>query len=239
MLRNRIIPARAGFTFAFAGSWLTSQDHPRSRGVYPASPMRTGMTLGSSPLARGLHHRGKVLHVNDWDHPRSRGVYARNGQHDLNGLGSSPLARGLRDGDVDGGVQARIIPARAGFTSSWTWSSHRTSDHPRSRGVYIWWCMLFVSMCGSSPLARGLRVLDVPVPVRAGIIPARAGFTRPHLAQAARRRDHPRSRGVYGGENVGGARVEGSSPLARGLRRRRTDALADFGIIPARAGFTA
>ena len=52
------------------------------------------------------------------------------------------------------------------------------------------------------------------------------------------RRDHPRSRGVYsiisGPLNLGG----GSSPLARGLLRRRRRRLELRGIIPARAGFT-
>ena len=31
----------------------------------------------------------------------------------------------------------------------------------------------------------------------AGIIPARAGFTKPGVTAAQGRRDHPRSRGVY------------------------------------------
>ena len=50
--------------------------------------------------------------------------------------------------------------------------------------------------------------------------------------------DHPRSRGVYA---TGRPPIEGgsgSSPLARGLRPRRTSRLRRFGIIPARAGFT-
>ena len=53
--------------------------------------------------------------------------------------GSSPLARGLLDEDrlpsqVDGG---RIIPARAGFTSSEACDEVLPADHPRSRGVYL------------------------------------------------------------------------------------------------------
>ena len=51
---GRIIPARAGFTFASAAAWLTSRDHPRSRGVYPISFPIAHHPSGSSPLARGL-----------------------------------------------------------------------------------------------------------------------------------------------------------------------------------------
>ena len=50
----RIIPARAGFTPRRSpGAW-PAQDHPRSRGVYPAPTGREAKPPGSSPLARGL-----------------------------------------------------------------------------------------------------------------------------------------------------------------------------------------
>ena len=71
-----------------------------------------------------------------------------------------------------------------------------------------------------------------------GIIPARAGSTERHLVCHQRRRDHPRSRGVYdtwtGSTPDGG----GSSPLARGLRARGIVGHVCARIIPARAGFT-
>ena len=60
-LLERIIPARAGFTFYSFRRWTFGADHPRSRGVYapPRGWSRAG--VGSSPLARGLP-----------DHPRCR-----------------------------------------------------------------------------------------------------------------------------------------------------------------------
>ena len=94
---------------------------------------------------------------------------------------------------------------------------------------------------------------------RSGIIPARAGFTRRRPGLGGGRADHPRSRGVYGGEvrvvgrpdRIIPARAgftpgpprfyragRGSSPLARGLRRRSACARCGRRIIPARAGFT-
>ena len=113
--RERIIPARAGFTSPSAPSSPSGGDHPRSRGVYskpgPTRPTR----VGSSPLARGL--RGPGGEASDVegiiparagftrepvpagrsvpDHPRSRGVYASSSSRTTDTRGSSPLARGL------------------------------------------------------------------------------------------------------------------------------------------------
>ena len=172
------------------------------------------------------------------DHPRSRGVYDRhprpvgaefgssplargllrqaNGQQEI--TGSSPLARGLHGVAAADLVHDGIIPARAGFTCAGGRPPWRRSDHPRSRGVY------------APPVDAG----DVPV----GIIPARAGFTRIGGRLFQRGKDHPRSRGVYAARKVGAIMADGSSPLARGLRRVWPVPHAGAGIIPARAGFT-
>jgi len=91
----RIIPARAGFTLASSGRYLSDPDHPRSRGVYQYGTVATRTGWGSSPLARGLRgpwgRSGGLLGIIParagfttstggpaWgapDHPRSRGVY--------------------------------------------------------------------------------------------------------------------------------------------------------------------
>ena len=94
-------------------------------------------------------------------------------------------------------------------------------------------------MAGSSPLARGLPVVDIKVVVDPRIIPARAGFTIMDYLLKHDVADHPRSRGVYMQMYEEAANVEGSSPLARGLPRllHLSDNVAR--IIPARAGFTA
>ena len=91
---------------------------------------------------------------------------------------------------------------------------------------------------GSSPLARGLRDIHIfPVWI-VRIIPARAGFTSEGSRILSRRRDHPRSRGVY---DLGADRQNGplgSSPLARGLLMIVFFMRIRIRIIPARAGFT-
>ena len=112
----------------------------------------------------------------------------------------------------------RIIPARAGFTWDSRLPEETAADHPRSRGVYLrpgrayWWRV------GSSPLARGLLVVEWGSKEIVGIIPARAGFTSGHEGACRLPQDHPRSRGVYSGFYENEEVLAGSSPLARGLR---------------------
>ena len=132
----------------------------------------------------------------------------------------------------------RIIPARAGFTRARRGKGPRAADHPRSRGVYCDCGRFVAAQKGSSPLARGLRILRDAARTATRIIPARAGFTDPCGLPASQRQDHPRSRGVYPGAAASRGDPLGSSPLARGLRVREPWTCWAVGIIPARAGFT-
>ena len=155
--------------------------------------------------------------MNVKDHPRSRGVY-----HVIRPLvphfrGSSPLARGLPRYPAPGPTLSRIIPARAGFTSSCRLSTCHGTDHPRSRGVYVPPFVAPPLPPGSSPLARGLPRVDNSTINKPGIIPARAGFTLHRQLLLTVFRDHPRSRGVYRRISPHRGGVGGSSPLARGL----------------------
>ena len=94
---RRIIPARAGFTVLVTDPPYGVEDHPRSRGVYDGMSRKDLITLGSSPLARGLPARSKWglpfvriiparagfttaprrCRATAPDHPRSRGVYGQ------------------------------------------------------------------------------------------------------------------------------------------------------------------
>ena len=215
-------------------------DHPRSRGVYLRSAAEPPFGAGSSPLARGLllyglamgrrhgiiparagfTRNGKNHHARPRDHPRSRGVYAPFLWPALKMYGSSPLARGLPASTSTRSLIGGIIPARAGFTSSRRPPPRPHPDHPRSRGVYFYSHIFRKLVGGSSPLARGLLApcnLDVALD---RIIPARAGFTNHTQPVRSPTRDHPRSRGVYPSLSLCPGRSRGSSPLARGLRRR-------------------
>ena len=119
---------------------------------------------------------------------------------------------------VDFSAGRRIIPARAGFTDNPTDFQVYGKDHPRSRGVYLFYLRGNRMADGSSPLARGLHCAHGR-PVR---IPT----------------DHPRSRGVYRLGLGFGVEAEGSSPLARGLPEQYLEQSSCDRIIPARAGFT-
>ena len=152
--------------------------------------------------------------------------------------GSSPLARGLPEETAAFRLARRIIPARAGFTDARAEHPDGCKDHPRSRGVYAAHSLSRWSTCGSSPLARGLHNDPLDSDASRRIIPARAGFTPRQDAARSRPRDHPRSRGVYRQGDAGLGEDVGSSPLARGLRRRQGGDGAVGGIIPARAGVT-
>ena len=173
-----------------------------------------------------------------WDHPRSRGVYGECAGETIACGGSSPLARGLQPERTSRDGHHGIIPARAGFTGSVQEKRSHAADHPRSRGVYRVAAWLQGWGAGSSPLARGLLRPVEGAHVGRGIIPARAGFTLQRSRPRTGRSDHPRSRGVYGGD-VGRAPLrQGSSPLARGLPQMIDIILPPLRIIPARAGFT-
>ena len=129
-------------------------------------------------------------------------------------------------------------PARAGFTRHGLPPPLLRRDHPRSRGVYSTFAPDWSFGERSSPLARGLLPPLLARDPNPGIIPARAGFTRPSPVSSPRTRDHPRSRGVYDLVLRADRHGAGSSPLARGLPAFRVPPPPGGGIIPARAGFT-
>ena len=193
----RIIPARAGFT-----GHATLED-PGRRGSSPLArglPRHGGPTetrLRIIPARAGFTERSIVSGLGGADHPRSRGVY----QYEVGDMepseGSSPLARGLRSQSKSPPGRSRIIPARAGFTGRGRCWRGAGRDHPRSRGVYSWWCPVCAWWGGSSPLARGLLLCRGRLPCAGWIIPARAGFTVGECGDDALGQDHPRSRGVY------------------------------------------
>ena len=132
----------------------------------------------------------------------------------------------------------RIIPARAGFTFYVRDSRSSQKDHPRSRGVYSDLLLNQSGKRGSSPLARGLLIIERRAVPDRGIIPARAGFTVMMCRGTPRPLDHPRSRGVYWRRLARSICSAGSSPLARGLRGPESHRGGENRIIPARAGFT-
>ena len=191
---------------------------------------------GSSPLARGtrkLIRKGDPAHgliparagntrahcpaiQLDGAHPRSRGEHVDPREQSVRGWGSSPLARGTRQDRTAAASTGGLIPARAGNTLPESTARWWNRAHPRSRGEHRAGDLRRNTSRGSSPLARGTRVVTPRKPGAVGLIPARAGNTSQQGRKPSCPRAHPRSRGEHPGADTAGAGDMGSSPLARG-----------------------
>ena len=156
------------------------------------------LRYGSSPHARGARHgllhelaaRGIIpacagstgpcarRRCGRWDHPRMRGEHSHGANVGILSVGSSPHARGARGGGVVGAADQGIIPACAGSTRSPEWGRAFSRDHPRMRGEHSRLPPLASKSRGSSPHARGARLLHHQLLGLIGIIPACAGSTK-------------------------------------------------------------
>ena len=173
----RIIPARAGFTWAGRPfREAVSGSSPRVRGL-PIGELIGLASAGIIPARAGFTGLRPTYPRATWDHPRACGVYKMSTLRPIPLLGSSPRVRGLPRLAAADGRGPRIIPARAGFTDGYLLHGPRNGDHPRACGVYAALPMTPVYICGSSPRVRGLRLLRPSSRQWTWIIPARAGFT--------------------------------------------------------------
>ena len=132
----------------------------------------------------------------------------------------------------------RIIPARAGQTSTTPDSRGRTPDHPRACGANGGVGSSDIVQCGSSPRVRGKLppIRERRNPLR--IIPARAGQTQLKAGVECVPVDHPRACGANYEIRPMGAKEYGSSPRVRGKRAQPGNSGSLIRIIPARAGQT-
>ena len=152
--------------------------------------------------------------------------------------GSSPLSRGIPQCAPHSHHQPGIIPALAGNTTISPTPFPHSSDHPRSRGEYIFFHNLAFDGDGSSPLSRGIPYGLVLARYTARIIPALAGNTPVMARGAPLDKDHPRSRGEYASARAQNPTPRGSSPLSRGIQHPLRGLDKQPGIIPALAGNT-
>ena len=106
------------------------------------------------------------------------------------------------------------------------------------RGEHYAEVLDLIDLGGSSPHARGALLHGSTAPPCAGIIPACAGSTIEKHGVSPPSGDHPRMRGEHLTKTSSLFSIGGSSPHARGARRRVGLARAQFGIIPACAGST-
>ncbi len=171
-------------------------------------------------------------------HPRSRGEHPHlRGDRPVR-CGSSPLARGTRVQVRNSRRAVRLIPARAGNTSSSRRLRFMISAHPRSRGEHMRSTSIPRYSSGSSPLARGTLMSRPIHGSDKRLIPARAGNTSDSMACWLWRSAHPRSRGEHCWSVLLHWSLIGSSPLARGTPWGQSSDGVATRLIPARAGNT-
>ncbi len=152
--------------------------------------------------------------------------------------GSSPPARGAPVEGPDPCPVLRIIPACAGSTPAAASRSTRRTDHPRLRGEHASSRAVVSVESGSSPPARGARVLRYLLDGATRIIPACAGSTTCSVVTDPHHRDHPRLRGEHERLRHGFLCRLGSSPPARGAPVPQGAHQGRDRIIPACAGST-
>ena len=153
--------------------------------------------------------------------------------------GSSPRVRGKLDEFLAQEGHLRIIPARAGQTSTPMSPKNSRPDHPRACGANQNQLRTMGVDIGSSPRVRGKPTDVKRAPHTVRIIPARAGQTRLTALTPYPTSDHPRACGANISTPMAWIPVIGSSPRVRGKPLRRFRGQDTHRIIPARAGQTA
>ncbi len=217
-LLPRLIPARAGTTWPHPTSGPRRPAHPRACGDHGSrGAIRVGGE-GSSPRVRGPPLAPDPDRAAGTAHPRACGDHAAPDAPMTATLGSSPRVRGPRAERPQEVGDRRLIPARAGTTSSRAPAQGPGPAHPRACGDHLYAEGRGLSGAGSSPRVRGPR--------------QRA--QRGSRAPAA----HPRACGDHADEKHGTIPTIGSSPRVRGPLGPEHAAAGPERLIPARAGTT-
>ncbi len=193
--QRRFIPAGAGNACQISFRMKNSTVHPRRRGERILVMFLKNGGFGSSPQARGTRYGSRIAGARTrfipagagnasegrresrrgTVHPRRRGerpgsIVDRNVD-----AGSSPQARGtLAKGDVSL-EEGRFIPAGAGNAARACRGYATASVHPRRRGERTIAERLISSAAGSSPQARGTRLVAHARTREQRFIPAGAG----------------------------------------------------------------
>ncbi len=193
----RFIPAGAGNT----GDIRSDKDvirgsSPRARGTRQAL-LFTGELRRFIPAGAGNTELKFEIQKPNPVHPRGRGEHCSWMESGSHSCGSSPRARGTLVNPLCDDERQRFIPAGAGNT---TWRRCRrlsSAVHPRGRGEHFSHLLWYTSRTGSSPRARGTRLMSgrALAPVR--FIPAGAGNTEQEPLLCSTRTVHPRGRGEH------------------------------------------
>ena len=170
-----LIPARAGKTSWSRPPTLTARTHPRAGGENECRHCGHLPAPGSSPRGRGKptanpselsstrliparagKTRGELrLLRGPAAHPRAGGENRLTWTGRTLAPGSSPRGRGKLIMTKIKRFACRLIPARAGKTSSSRSGRTYRRAHPRAGGENTFFSNVVISPCGSSPRGRG------------------------------------------------------------------------------------
>ena len=215
-LADRFIPACAGNAYLRQRFSAPRPVHPRMRGERSASGWLKSSANGSSPHARGTLPSVSPSSSTGRFIPACAGNALRPASSVTVVCGSSPHARGTLDACCRIRQGLRFIPACAGNAVVIDRVPQR---HP-----------------GSSPHARGTPVLCGDGHGGSRFIPACAGNAFPDLHPVRASAVHPRMRGERDVCTRPIPFSSGSSPHARGTRRRCPGSAPRHRFIPACAG---
>ncbi|KFI94768.1 hypothetical protein BSCA_0823 [Bifidobacterium scardovii] len=256
---TRIIPARAGPTCRRKLAIGPYPDHPRACGANRRIRWRWARILGSSPRVRGQPHQSydmasrrriiparagptsQATHIPGIgaDHPRACGANFATLTGYQPSDGSSPRVRGQRSWDVAIWASMRIIPARAGPTSSLLEMRRIPTDHPRACAGPTRWPTRWEGHVSDHPRACGANLLAVRGSCQKfGSSPRVRGQPPGFISGMKRNADHPRACGANHKELLADMQKVGSSPRVRGQRHSLVVGAPRSRIIPARAGPT-
>ena len=171
-------------------------------------------------------------------HPRACGENRLGASCAWGHLGSSPRVRGKHDLITTQKLLGHLIPARAGKTSVCGRTCPPNRPHPRACGENPILALTLKWGCGSSPRVRGKPGDFVAGRGWHGLIPARAGKTRPSATLSPRSPAHPRVCGENAGIWRPAQQALGSSPRVRGKPVTLCIDLDGQRLIPACAGKT-
>ena len=152
--------------------------------------------------------------------------------------GSSPRERGPPGSQCGRAWPLRLIPARAGSTTTSSPGCCRTGAHPRASGEHLYRVTVAGAPAGSSPRERGAPAAPHRICPTRGLIPARAGSTPCDGPTAAASWAHPRASGEHSRSCPATVWWKGSSPRERGAHGVALAVRAAGRLIPARAGST-
>ena len=150
------------------------------------------------------------------DHPR---VCGEKTLHDLAHLcaqGSPPRVRGKASLLAPLRRAARITPACAGKSVTYTWAVGVREDHPRVCGEKEAGALSEVYETGSPPRVRGKDIKPAVREFNQGITPACAGKSTSASLRISWSRDHPRVCGEKFCQNKSTITSRGSPPRVRG-----------------------